>query len=294
MTGRIKKHRSKRLGFLAIAFVLGLAVLLSVWPVPSTFAVSAQTESIHFTTGSNKVPDWQLKDVLVFEGPGPAPSRFSGRLSLAPGVDVEIERTSGGPLRIECRPYMAGVQGGSGPTVDSQPVAILSVADDEPVREIKKRLVMRVDDIDQRAKLGESLLLPVVGDVVLGGRGLQSAVLRSGVVVILGTTLLQRGLFEGGRAALEVGDVFSTPKSVGPAVGFVVADERVALTVSYRVVATEGEVRRFASQGYSIGLTPLARIKSDSVIQGVYLSAIFIFGVARILAGRPERPGKEK
>lgn len=295
MSRRLARLRSRRIDYVVSASVLGLAIVLSIWSVPSTFSLSAQTESIRFTTGESPVPSWQLKDVSVFNrGPREGSSKFTGSLSLGSGVDVEIERISGGPLKIECRARPGPYRSGAEQSIDQQTVAMLTSTDEQSARAVKGRLIMRVDDIEQRAKSGDSLLLAMVGDIVLGGNGLQAAPLRSGTVLILGKTLVRNELFEGGRAILEVGDVFSTPRPVGAAVGFVLADERPALTASFRVVATEGEVFRFASQGYKIGLTPLGRIKSDLVIQGFYIAAVFIFGVLRIVIGRPFKPEAQK
>jgi hypothetical protein len=195
-----------------------------------------------------------------------------GEVSFSPGTRITLERISAGPLRIIAvasrRAESAGVLHDSGGNL---------------IGSLGPYVVMTISNVEERAKRGHSVVLPVLGSIEVGRSGPNPAgraMLRSGTVTLLGQSLLGSSRYAAGTADLRAGDRFTVLRPHGPAVGFMQVDERPALTVAYRVLGTSGQVSRFASKGYSVGTSLRERVLSDSVLQGLWLTTVALLTLA--------------
>jgi hypothetical protein len=90
--------------------------------------------------------------------------------------------------------------------------------------------------------------------------------------------------FEARRELLEAGDVFriEDPDPRNPTDGFVVADERPALTAAYRVGGLRGRRLRPGGGGYDVVVTTYQRILHDEFFQLLSWVLVFLAGLAAI------------
>jgi hypothetical protein len=257
----------------AVAFVVALVVTLR--QVQTTFNITANTELARIVSDSLSMPAWQFPlRAAAYDQNGKR--HIVREVQFAPAITIRVERVSLGPLRI--------VASGSD---TAQIVAVLVDSLDMPVTEIHERLVLTVPVPPNIGSRGLVIVMPFRGRVDLGSAGsteTQAAMLRSGSVSILGRSALGSSRFEAGTSSLDPGDRFFVEHQYGPAIGFIRLDERPALTIVYRVLATKGLIARFGSRGYTLGASMRDRLLKDRVLQGVWLTTVALVGLARKLS----------
>jgi hypothetical protein len=233
----------------------------------TTFNVTAETERIEMKLDESPPSRWTLDDVMISEENDPQ-SAFSGFAELAASVDVLIERVAFGPLwiHVECRSECSSV-------------GILRATDETPLRRLPRRVEILFAGFEDRAKQGRTVLLPLAGTVSAGRpigieTGGTTAILRAGQVTMLGRSVFRENIFEAGAFALAAGDQF---KVEGPTLGFVVADERPALTAAYRVVSDVGTVIRPGGGEYPVSASILGRLLADDWFRAL-AGALGLFG----------------
>jgi hypothetical protein len=251
------------LGILTIVglVTVGLGVAL-IAPVSTTFNVTATTERIDFHRAQPDPARWVLDDVDLHED---ADERrgLSGSLEIAAPVRGFIERVGLGPLwaHLECE-------------ATCRSVGRLFNEADEPIGALGPRVDVFIGDLERRAADGRTVLLTLAGEVISGRSvgmevGGTTAVLREGTVSLLDRSVFGNNIFESGRIVLSVGDLFlvSDPDPRAATLGFVLADERPALTAAYRIVGTRGSVVRPGGGTYDVSASLLGRLFHDDLFR---------------------------
>ena len=274
-----------------LALILALAVALSLWPVPTTFDVTARSESLSLVADSERWWTWYLNEVEVLYDtrPGTGPSEYSsegfetftGSLLLAPKTEVDIDRIGLGPLRIRCRAQ------------DPEDVVAVAQSDGgELLKKFSDRIVVRLADPREWAEAGRVLVLPIVGDFELGNRltrntGRNPGLLRTGSIRLLGHTLVGGSRFDGGSVSLDLGDSVHIDADPGePPVGLLVVDDRPGLEVALRGIGWKAVVSRFESQGYDVELPLGTRISHDPVVASTWAFFLFLAGLIAVVRQR--------
>ena len=241
------------------------------------------TETVTLMTGQGPGLRLQLNGDSLSYGFNDDSETFTGAIELNSGVEVMIERVSIGPVQIECEAF----EGGS--------VGTLIDEHEHVVKELGSEVTIEIRDPSARAREGDSVVIPVSGRVEIGreinyASGSGHAMLRSGDVTLLGRSILGSTRYEAGRVQLDPADRFHVESPEDAAFGVVVADERPALSVIYRVVGKRGVVTRFGARGYDVTASIRARLINDNAVQGLWVTflAVMAFG-CRLVRGREEK-----
>jgi len=256
-----------------VLLIVGLIAVVIV-PRQTTFNVTAETERVEMTLLEPAPSRWTLESVAIEEDDTPTEVSFSGFLELASQTRVLIQRVALGPLWIhaECLPGCASAG------------RLLGV-DETLIRALPRRIDVHVSELDERARKGTSVLLPLAGTVSAGRTigietGGTTASLRNGRVSMLGRSIFREDIFEAGAITLEAGDQFDV---AGQTLGFVVADERPALTAAYRVIARTGTVIRPGGGTYTVSASLLGRLFSDDLFRALSALLALAAGITTVV-----------
>jgi hypothetical protein len=249
-----------------------------VWTVPTTFSVTARTETLKLVTfDSGQRPSWYVSNARMYEMFDSVGRAVSGLFTPAAGSEVVIERISQGPMRILCG------------TPDSATGAGVFQEDGHNSTDLlPSRVVFVVGPLRGNPEAVESSIFPLVGQIEVG-RVLEwvarrrSGVLREGKVSLIGHSIVGGFRFDAGGVELDEGDQFSVEDVSGPAYGQFILDERPGVTVVFRVKASRGVITRFGSLGYNLGTSAKDRLAHDPVIQGVWALLLGILGFPALL-----------
>jgi hypothetical protein len=271
------KRTPRAIGALAAgAFILVSIGLILVVMVPrtTTFNVTAETERVEMTLDQAPPSRWNFEAVAIKDGDLVIDPSYRGDLELAAATQVIIERIAAGPLRIFVQCLAQCTSGGR-----------LIPLDDGVRTALPKQFDLEVNDPEERARRGQTIVLPLSGRVRVGRTigietGATTAMLRSGRVTMLGRSVFRHNVFEAGGLSLEAGDQFVV---TGESVGVAVVDERPALTAAYRVIATSGQVVRPGGGGYRVAASTLGQLFNDELF--LALSALFALsaGVVEVI-----------
>ena len=91
--------------------------------------------------------------------------------------------------------------------------------------------------------------------------------LREGSLTLYLRTIFGNGYFPAKRQQLDPGDQVQLDGETSPSVGVVVVDDRPALGVQLRGLATRATVTRFMSTGYTVKVHALSRLLLDPSVQ---------------------------
>src|SRR5262249_3193431 len=117
------------------------ALVLTCWPVSTTFDASVETESLSVTSEAGHAgPRWYLKSANVSEDGG-RPQPFEGAFEPAERSTILFERIGHGPLLIQCSGTDS--DGSSGSLFDSQ---------EQLLRRAGSRIVFRLDNFRKRSE----------------------------------------------------------------------------------------------------------------------------------------------
>ena len=251
--------RPARLTLLVVAFVA--AIIVSLIPVSTTFNFNLQTEILECATSEHPLR-WPLKRADVFSELGVTNYGFNGALEIGSGANCLLERISYGPLRVRCE------------STDSN-LVIGRLFDESNVHvsDLVERFVIRIDGIEQRARDGETLVLPVVGKMRLGtiaeSAAVATSILRQGSVRQLGHALWGSRVYEAGTFELDTGDQVSVH---GRPVfsGVIVVNEAPAMSVVVGARGREAIVSRYGARGYTVSASIVSRLKNDPFVQATW------------------------
>ena len=266
---------------LIAAFALCLAIVviaLIIGPASASYNVTAQTERIALSIDRKPSWRWVLRDVEFFEN-GASFESWNGDIELAHSVDVLIQRIAFGVLwvHVQCQ------QSSNDEACDS--AGVVFDASGLSQRPLASEFEILIGDIPARAKAGTTIWLEIAGQVTLGRSvgtvtDTRVALLREGRVTMLGRNVLGGGVFDGGSVALDIGDRFEVTDvdEKSETRGFVVADERPAMTVAYRVIGSNAVVYRPGGGHYAVSTSVFARFIGDPLFR--LLAALFAFAAA--------------
>ncbi|MEZ5320102.1 MAG: hypothetical protein R2752_22060 [Vicinamibacterales bacterium] len=248
---------------LAVLVAAGLGAML-VWPVSTTFNVTVQTERVEFRRPVASPARWVIDDVTLVDGDDEHPG-LSGSVEFGAPIRGFIERVAFGDVwgHFECEAPCTSV----GRLYDDL---------DQFVRPLQSVVEIFIADLPARANAGRTVLIPLAGEVVSGRSvGIEvsgtTAVLREGTVSLLDRTAFGNNIFEARRVELSAGDQFQVaePDPDAPTLGFILADERPALTAAYRVVGRRGTVVRPGGGSYTISASALGRLFGDDLFRAI-------------------------
>lgn len=274
----------KRTLFLAISFAI--AVTLSLWPVESTFSIVATTEWIGFDVLGPRPVRWSFEDANLFKTADSKAVPFAGSIELPPGTHADVERISKGPLRIAI-------------TFPNETSALLFDAAEERVATLDHRVVVTLDNFEERSKAGKNLVLPVSGNIQFGRMSdlpTSASVpqLREAKVTIIGHALLGNSLYRAGASELSPGDTLTFKSSSGPFFGTLSIDENPGIVAVARVIAESGYVSHPPASGYTIEPSVFDRIKGDEFLQAVWAAFVFIWGLREYFESKTKNKGECK
>ena len=243
-------------------------VALIVAPVSTTFNVTARTERLNMTVTEPPTSRWYLNNADLYEDGNLREDSFTGSVELAHALTVMIERVAYGDLwiHIECVPLPDANE-------ECHTGTLFSEGEDR-IDSLSSDVDIYFTDIRGRADNGETILLPVSGEVMVGRTsGIvtagTTAILRSGKVSMLGRSVFRSTAFEAGSAELNLGDRFHVtdiaPESTS--LGFVLADQDAGLTAVYRIVGSAGSVTRPGGGMYTVTTSVFQRFLSDTLFR---------------------------
>ena len=279
-------HLSRRViplavGLASILFIFtAVATLwLLLWPPETTFNVVAETERV-VMKATHQVPwRWTFDKAVLTQGSETAD--FSGSIRLGAPVEVAVERVGYGTLWIAVR-HIADRDG----TCAS---ATLFGADEEAKGRTSCEFDILVPGIPERAAEGETVVLMLEGEISAGRpvgfqtQGTGTALLRSGRVTLRESTVLGTP-YDAETKELDAGDFFSVGQ-VNPEIhprGFVVADERPAMTAAFRIVGREGIVERPGGGESRIASDIVSRFSKDKLFRVLVALIAAILGLVTL------------
>lgn len=139
--------------------------------------------------------------------------------------------------------------------------------------------ILKPYDPSSKSVDGITTIIPISGKVILG-RALNyelynssTAIVRSGVVKMVGKSLLGNHFFESGVIDLNIGDQFIMEDGETKAYGFIVVNEMPAMTAAYRTVGRQGKIITPGpvdnNSGYYISTSLTSRFLNDNFFQGI-------------------------
>lgn len=267
-----------------LASVLFLvAVLINLWllfrPPEATFSVVAETERI--VMRSNRPLPWRWTFENASLNYGDHQEAFSGSLQLGVPVEVAVERVGHGTLWIAVRHAMEGGK--------CEPGTLFGT-DEEAKGRTPCEFDLLIDDIPGRAARGQTTVLALEGDISAGRpvgfqtHGTGTALLRSGRVTLREPTILLGEPYDARTKDLDAGDFFRVrrPSEQQPAMGFVVIDERPAMTAAFRVIGREGTIERPGGGESRIANGIFSRFANDEFLRALVAVIAAILGLVSL------------
>jgi len=271
--------RLKTLFKVLLTFAVVVLIGWLIWnmlfnPITTIFNVTVKTERIEFTTIDNNNSRIVLHDASIATNDSIIYKQFEGTFELGSNVDVTIERIAEGPIILimtcsKCKSV--------GKLFDGE--------DGTMIYKAKNYLDFVITDIQTKAKEGISYIFKIDGKIEIGRNVAlelfdeSNAILRSGKVVLIGSSKFSNNCFEAGFEQLNLGDrlVFDNQESKG--FGFVVVNEKAGMEAAYRVESKKARIIRPGPQkdrsGLLISATFLDRLFNDPFFKGLS----FIIGV---------------
>lgn len=274
----------KRTLFLTIS--LAIALTLSLWPLESTFSIVATTEWIGFDVLGPRPVRWSLEDANLFKTANSKAVAFTGAIELPAGTHADVERISKGPLRIAI-------------TLPEKASALVYDAAEQRVDDLDRRVVVTVDNFEQRSKAGRNVVLPLAGNIQFGRMSelpTNASVpqLREAKVATIGHAILGNSLYRAGTSELSQGDTLTFKSTRGPFFGTLRIDDNPGIAAVARVVADSGYISHPPASGYNIEPSIFDRIKGDEFLQAVWAAFVFIWGLREYFESKTKNKGECK
>lgn len=251
-------------------------------PIPTTFNVTVKTERLEYTTLDNNNSRLPLINFFAYNYNGDSLGLKNGSFQISRGSNVLVERVSNGPLLIQ-------IKGAN----NKKAGVFYSENQDEIEKEAENFIEFVVANPSLRNKDGETILIPVSGDVVLGrtinyeSYYSSTAMVKSGTITMIGRSLFGNHFFESGIYNLNIGDQFVIDNPQSKAYGFVTINEESGMTAAYRVVGKKGKILTPGpvdeNSGYFITTSLLSRFLYDSFFQGISWSFASLILIATVI-----------
>jgi hypothetical protein len=267
-----------------------------VIPVNSTYSISVNTEVIQFKTLDDNISKFSIPCSDVFNYDYDNIGRYGGTFKVAKGATTRIERISQGnsaSIQIEgLVDYKTGVSKSAG--------TFYSEEDDEILGEAENFVEFYIDSISQRISRGETIIIPLTGNVSIGrainyeSYGNSNAIVRSGKVTVIGKAILGNTYFKSESYDLNIGDQFrigdvyeNDSLNVSKAYGFITINEDKGMTAAYKVIGKKGRIITPGpiddNSGYLIKTSLMSRFLNDPIFNGISMALAFLVIIAGLV-----------
>lgn len=267
----MKKFRRRYIDIFAIGLAISCGLAAVCLDVHLTYVASANTEWVKIISLKPGVSKWYIESVDVMSPCNGEWENFSGLISIQSPFEISIERISGGPMQIKIK---------NASELKNQIVAKLQSDETDTDSFAKECLLIRVDNLIERAKKGKTIVLPTDGYMEIGQEVRHETqskipVLKYGKVQVIGETLYGKDIYDARTITLNIGDHFSV---IDPEAGncLVVADQQPGLSAVSYTLGKRAYVQRFGTKGFKIGSSLWVRIEKDPVIKALVAAFFFI------------------
>lgn len=268
----VKIRRRYYIDIVAIGLALSCAIAAVYLEVPLTYVVSASTERVTIRSEApGAISQWYLNDIEINRACENNWEPFSGTVRIEPATVVIVERIARGSLLIDVRPATDAA---------SKVLARLEHEESSEISVAQQCFSITVDDLEERSKRGQTVVLPINGYIEVGRRPRHETIqfvplLRSGSVRVVGQTLLGGATYDAGTLSLGMGDEFVLEEPTSGS-GLVVADQNPGLKVVSHTAGARAFVRRFGAQPQKISASLWVRIERDPTITALVAATVFI------------------
>lgn len=269
--------------FTLLIVFLVLLILYSLYGTfrkATTFNVSAITEEVSIETHKEPMSPWPVKDIQLSKSCPDEPAdlkmeKFTGTIKLRAETVVTLTRIAEGDLSVK----LLGK--------NQQPTGELFDLEDESVGLLSDCAFFKIDNIDARSKQGETIVLPVTGDITAGRdirflTNYKTPVLLSGNVTILDKTLLVNENYSVGPFELELGDTFVIKKPEVVSRGFVRVNAEPAINLVFRAKGERALIKRYQSESFELVNSIWSKLYQDKALSIAWVLVVLLLGAIRI------------
>ena len=285
----LNRHVIIRFFIYALIVLLIVAIITTAWATfvshsimgkPTTFNISVVTEEVKVITHDTPMSRWPLTNIALSTNCPDEPEeiqyqQFTGSISLNSEIQIIITRIAAGDLSVKLY------------SPKGKPVGVLYDDEDENVGTLSECAFFHVRDIAKRADAGETVVLPITGDIFVGHeiRFLthhKNPVLRSGNITILDKAFATNENYSVGPFTLETGDSFTLEKPSVPSQGFALVDANPAIHLVYRGKGSRGVVKRYQAEDYELRNSFWSKLYNDESLSLAWVGIVLILGVIRV------------
>jgi len=254
-----------------------VALGATFYPRPITFNVISKTEILSATVSQGARSRWQLSGVQLQRNCEDEAVEFTGSLELAASTRIQIQRITTGPMRIL---LVSESNDGAGDLYDNEEEFLETLADCSTIV---------VHNLRERAEKGETLFLPITGEVEIGHEvrfqtTSSSPLLKSATISMLSQPLVGKSHFDVGKIQLDMGDVFTVKDPITSAFGFVLVDASPGMSGVFRLKGTTGQVIRFGAEGYLVQTPLWVKLANDPILTGIWIVFLFLLKYIGLVA----------
>jgi len=299
----LKKHKQHRLSIFVLTWILiSLIALVIIVPFvyqkfttnPTTFNVTAITEQIAVNTTDVPMSSWPVNNIELHtdcqSDNAFSVQNFTGAIKLQHNVNVIFTRIAQGPLKVSLyiEPNDETDEQTANKNREQPYVGDLFSEDEEYVKSLADCAYFYVNDIAERASSGQSVVLPVTGEISVGNEvrfltESENPVLREGEISILDRSFLIGEIYSVGPFNLKTGDSFKILQNKPvPNQGFVLANEDPALKLVFSAEGVKGVIKRYQSENYEIENSYWTKLFNDEVLSFSWVFIIILFNIIRV------------
>ncbi|MBU1171445.1 MAG: hypothetical protein KKD44_17975 [Proteobacteria bacterium] len=278
--GLKQKERKVILGILVVSllFLVACAIYGSLRGATS-FNVSVITEEVRVKTQHVPMSKWPVHEIQISRTcPDDLDDiryeTFSGTIEIHPDIEIILTRIAGGDLTVKL--------------YDSEGKATATLFDEEeePVGTLSDCAFFHVTDIEKRAQAGETIVLPVTGDIRVGHEirflnSYKTPILYSGNVTILDKTFMFNDYYSVGPFPLEKGDSFTVMDQHVPSQGFISVNNEPAIQLVFRAKGSRGLIKRYQSEGYELHNGIWSKFYHDEALSATWMLVFLMIGMIR-------------
>ena len=283
---KIKESLGMRRHQVAFFLLISSLILLIAYSMygtfrkATTFNVSAITEEVRVETHKEPMSPWPVKNIRLSKTCPDEPAdlkmeEFTGTIKLRADTMITLTRIAEGDLSVK----LLGK--------NEQPTGELLDLEDESVGLLSDCAFFNIGNIDERSKQGETIVLPVTGDITAGRdirflTNYKTPVLLSGNVTILDRTLLIGENYSVGPFELELGDTFVIKKPEVVSRGFVRVNAEPAINLVFRAKGERALIKRYQSESFELVNSIWSKLYQDKALSIAWVLVVLLLGAIRI------------
>ena len=276
----VLRHRIVFVSLISSLLLLIVGSVYGTFRKATTFNVSAITEEVRIETHKDPMSPWPVKNIRLSKTCPDEPAdlrmeKFTGTIKLRADTVVTLTRIAEGDLSVK----LLGK--------NEQPTGELFDLEDESVGLLSDCAFFKIDNIDVRSKQGETIVLPVTGDITTG-RDIRfltdhkTPVLLSGNVTILDRTLLVNENYIVGPFELELGDAFVIKEPEVVSRGFVRVNTDPAIKLVFRAKGERALIKRYQSESFELVNSIWSKLYQDKALSIAWVLVVLLLGAIRI------------